>query len=720
MSDEYEYAADAATEVESFERLRQLAPTAEGEKIKLRSWHTDKDLGGGEFVGHLGNASDDGGIIAAGNGYYWKRILENEVHANMFGALPASVDSQYDSAPAFRAAVAAVKIHNRSKLYYEGNYNLKSVGPTVYELPYDDGTVSPNFKAKGEVDIDPEEIHTMPIVLDIPSYVVLEGLGNISSALIFTWRRGEGPIDTQQAIGICWRVAGYPAKDRMTDMVRGVGLVNTSISSAFIGCLADGVLFYRINFRDLIFNNCGLPFIAQGSDAVTFAGSTSLESCMAGIIIGGMWLTRNDTWVGGKWVPPYADDTDVYAMGWCDYTTFEFLSGSYPSPGYTPRHKVLDEFFNTYFYKSANSESVAKGGRLTATDFQGIVSDYNGKDPYRGVAGRFFINFSRYKRGNCNVQIKDMKVYGPPRVPVYTPRIQGQDYYGTIENAYIERVGFIEHTKPWSDANDFYKSLDTFNPDYKTCPNLVAEGVIGARKVTLQGTPYRPTSQGMAHSNTRQHFNIWTDDLEKWKENTSSSAVINDCLVYDNNGKGWWVWRNFMDRVFTRPLIFNEDDVGKLEKAFKWRVDQLVLSLKSAGATVASINANAQWFSGLGYISVEIPIPDNAASDNGMLSVTWLPKIDPDSPTGIKGTTSMVSGYSIVTTENIDVKNGAGTVVGSFSQKKEVKGVTMNNQQLYLHSDRECSDAARLKMSDFKPGSSITVQICFPAKFNWY
>lgn len=44
----------------------------------------------------------------------------------------------------------------------------------------------------------------------------------------------------------------------------------------------------------------------------------------------------------------------------------------------------------------------------------------------------------------------------------------------------------------------------------------------------------------------------------------------------------------------------------------------------------------------------------------------------------------------------------------------------MNNQQLYLHSDRECSDAARLKMSDFKPGSSITVQICFPAKFNWY
>lgn len=55
---------------ESFEELRTIKPWYEGQRIKLKSYYVDGLTGGGEFVGHLGTATDDGGIISVGEGYY--------------------------------------------------------------------------------------------------------------------------------------------------------------------------------------------------------------------------------------------------------------------------------------------------------------------------------------------------------------------------------------------------------------------------------------------------------------------------------------------------------------------------------------------------------------------------------------------------------------------------------------------------------------------------
>nr|DAX06982.1 MAG TPA: tailspike protein [Bacteriophage sp.] len=80
------YGYSLIKEVTSFASLRTLPVLVEGQKVKLRSYYDGGNSGGGEFVGHKGTATDDGGIIAAGNGYYWERVFDKGVvHAQYFG-----------------------------------------------------------------------------------------------------------------------------------------------------------------------------------------------------------------------------------------------------------------------------------------------------------------------------------------------------------------------------------------------------------------------------------------------------------------------------------------------------------------------------------------------------------------------------------------------------------------------------------------------------------
>lgn len=47
--------------VDSFDSLRTTKPLYEGQRVKLIGWSKGSNLGAGEFVGHLGTATDDGG-----------------------------------------------------------------------------------------------------------------------------------------------------------------------------------------------------------------------------------------------------------------------------------------------------------------------------------------------------------------------------------------------------------------------------------------------------------------------------------------------------------------------------------------------------------------------------------------------------------------------------------------------------------------------------------
>jgi len=63
----------SSLDVTSFAELRNKKPSYEGASCVLKGWNKGSTIGGGVFVGAFGEGKDDGGIIASGDGFYWKR-----------------------------------------------------------------------------------------------------------------------------------------------------------------------------------------------------------------------------------------------------------------------------------------------------------------------------------------------------------------------------------------------------------------------------------------------------------------------------------------------------------------------------------------------------------------------------------------------------------------------------------------------------------------------
>lgn len=89
-------------EIASVEELRKTRPLFEGAKIKLKSWHEGLEVGGGEFIGSFQTGRDDGGVNFAGEGFSWRRVVEdfNRLSLFDFGAI---ADGKTDAAPAIKA-----------------------------------------------------------------------------------------------------------------------------------------------------------------------------------------------------------------------------------------------------------------------------------------------------------------------------------------------------------------------------------------------------------------------------------------------------------------------------------------------------------------------------------------------------------------------------------------------------------------------------------------
>lgn len=90
-------------EVNCFADLRTTAPTKAGDIAALKRYY-DKDSsfhGGGDFVGFLGTTtlSDDGGTMAKGSTFYWKRIINDTEQVNLyhFGAKGDGVTDDTDA-----------------------------------------------------------------------------------------------------------------------------------------------------------------------------------------------------------------------------------------------------------------------------------------------------------------------------------------------------------------------------------------------------------------------------------------------------------------------------------------------------------------------------------------------------------------------------------------------------------------------------------------------
>jgi hypothetical protein len=102
-------------EVNSFAELRTTVPPKSGEVASLKRYY-DKDSsfrGGADFVGFLSTTplKDDGGTVAVGNGFYWKRTINDPAEVNIlhFGA---KGDGVTDDTDAFRRMLTWTQTYN--------------------------------------------------------------------------------------------------------------------------------------------------------------------------------------------------------------------------------------------------------------------------------------------------------------------------------------------------------------------------------------------------------------------------------------------------------------------------------------------------------------------------------------------------------------------------------------------------------------------------------
>lgn len=274
-----------------------------------------------------------------------------EVNVRQFGAKTVEEDPNFDSQPAFQAAIDYVNANGGGVVNFKGTYRISNA-PFTYVLPYDDGSYSPLFTS-GERTLPPETPSTMKAHLELPSGVRLHGEAAKTSVLNFGWDHDNGPISLNGTIGIVARVQGYPQNTRMTTYIRQIELDKLTIRNVFIGFVADGIMFDQSRMGDVTYAWCGIPLIAQGVDSSIW-GYQELIGNYAGIVIGGMWLHRNNTQSGGKWVPPYVDNTDIYSLGWCDYLTMNNITAS--GKQWSTRHSLVDNFFDREFYKSRHCQ----------------------------------------------------------------------------------------------------------------------------------------------------------------------------------------------------------------------------------------------------------------------------------------------------------------------------------------------------------------------------
>lgn len=377
-----------------------------------------------------------------------------------------------DWGPAFRAAVMYAYVTQIYNVWFQGSYNISSVGST-WVLPFDDGTVSPDRITAGtESNLPSEPQISVPVHIDLPYGVNINSTDIWLNRLTFTWDGSSA--NTNLPIAFVGRVnnwdgtyvAANGASNRYSSKTVKNQLSGFAIYNAFIGYVADGVAQW-LNWPSLRFNNVGMCFLSAGMDHCEF-GYIHLSNTVAGFLSGGWWQTRNAGNYPQSKLPPYPAP-DVQAAGWNDFVYFNSIMDEGRKEKWTEDsvYPKVDEYFDQYIYKTRHSVKVADGGtgRMTLQTNAGADAyAATEADPFRGVAGRTLYFMSRGMHYNKCLFIDHLKVHGRHRIPICLTSYQTITWAGALNSCYIERAPFTDTTLTSASGNDFYTSpLNKYN-----------------------------------------------------------------------------------------------------------------------------------------------------------------------------------------------------------------------------------------------------------------
>lgn len=354
--------------------------------------------------------------------------------------------------------------------------------PVSFNLPYDDGTVYPGWVGNGDENITPETPVVAKASLRIYNDTVIIGQNQHNCGIIGNFVKNTGPWDHSSAMGI------YASGDLGPDQYIRYRFSNFKISNFFIGLWVDGTA-NRCTEENMMFSGCGIPASYQGTDSLAQVGLQLYWYNITGPVYGGRWLTRNHAYAS-SYLPPYPA-SDIHRAGWNDSTHSEkFHYYGDTSLNWThPCYAALDNWFDTYVFKSANSRLTSAGGRLSNNQQSGAYD----VETYKGIAGRARTMYSRYGREILHCNIEEAKILWSPRTPFYnSAQFYGgaKSYVGNskIGKVILERVGIINYSTGDSSGNWFnVNNVDPYEPTQTTFPAMATRGNIFALDVVKSG-----------------------------------------------------------------------------------------------------------------------------------------------------------------------------------------------------------------------------------------
>lgn len=423
--------------------------------------------------------------------------------------------------------------------------------PQEFNLPFDDGTVYPAWVGNGDANISPEVPVKAKAHLRGYDNTRIIGSNPFKCRIISTFSKAQGPWDHTSPIGL------YIAGDNGPDQYIKYFLSGVGISSAFIGLWVDGTA-ERCVEHNVMISGCAIPACYQGSDSLAHTGLTQYRSNLGGPVFGGRWLTRNHAYAS-TYLPPYPA-SDIHRAGWNDsYHVEKFHYYGDTTLDWThPAYAAVDNWFDTYVFKSANSAPTSSGGRLSNNQQPGVYP----VDTYKGVTGRARTIYSRYGREILHCNIEEAKVLWSPRTPFHqSAQFVGanKSYVGNskIGTVILERVGIIKYSLGDVAGNRFnVDNVDPYEPTLTAFPAMATRGNIFALDIVKGGAvqtslvnEYTGTTIGAGMNVVAQRRSGDSSNYRLWGfqelngTNLSDRAIINrnDCYMQPTtypNGNG--------------------------------------------------------------------------------------------------------------------------------------------------------------------------------------
>lgn len=332
-----------------------------------------------------------------------------------------------DAVPALNSCYAWCKANGKNMRILNGTYLLGTT-PYTFECPRDDGSYSPTI-GSGETTLAAESAVTLPVALLWDGSVEVEGESAEDVILKGSWTYTSSPINTAQAVGVLFG----STKDGYT-VTR---LKNIKFKNLFIPMIVQGAL--ARSSVEAIFDGCAIAACIQSAEGRTDF-RVQMVRCYAGVIVGGWWLQRNRT-VSATHMPSSFGGsypaTDIFRGCWAENIKFERIEWT-AQPVFDARADSVDTFFNTNFFKSANSATYPTGRATVNADASFTAGA--GYPTYRGVFGMPAAMISRNGRYGSAIKIDEFVSSGNSRPGIYINA--GSQI--AVRQFYCEKAGLVD------------------------------------------------------------------------------------------------------------------------------------------------------------------------------------------------------------------------------------------------------------------------------------